>query len=266
MRNVPIVAPILSSVSSSPEDILDALRTVAVKDIEAVCQHLDHWVEAAVYLGWARADLEQGDPRGYSNCVTNAKRAVCRRIDEMVINTNLEQLSNRNYPEKIEALARVGHTCPEVVHELVIEPRNRHEHDYEPVKKATAKHAIEIADLFVRATGVSLPMERMSRPVLFGRRDWTSESGFNKEEGSYFRFYSLPTAPFLLVDIFAPETVVRIINYPRLEVLCSPLNNFSVEENIRLAEWCESKQPHKPCSWGSHKSALEPLVRAMHLL
>src|SRR5206468_2529924 len=59
---------------------------------------------------------------------------------------------NQSYPVRIEALTQIGIRIPSIVRDLVIEPRNILEHTYELPSKRQAQHALDVADLMLRAT------------------------------------------------------------------------------------------------------------------
>jgi len=141
----------LAATSTAPEDLLDAARTMPPGDI-ATCDWLSDWVPATIFLDWARRGLTEADGYGLSNAVTYAKRAAACRIDVLLQYNHLVPFSRSMFPEKITALRRVGLSIPDVVHELVIDPRNAVEHNYQLPDPETARHAVGVAELFVGAT------------------------------------------------------------------------------------------------------------------
>src|SRR5262249_53328525 len=135
-----------------PADILDAIKTI---NGHLNC-HLslvpEVWVEADQYLAWAQAGLTNDNPLGWEVGLTYAKRAVCRRIDGLLLNNYFGQFLRSKYPAKIELLKAIGIKIPNLVQSWIIEGRNRIEHDYSLADKEHATNAEEIAGLFLQAT------------------------------------------------------------------------------------------------------------------
>src|SRR5690349_21903094 len=110
-------------------DLLDAARTIPVGEI-CTCNWLEDWIPAADFLAWAQQGLAGGGAHGLSDAITYAKRAVASRIDALALFNHLRPILRSSYPRRMEALQEIGIDVPEVVHDLVIDPRNDLEHDY----------------------------------------------------------------------------------------------------------------------------------------
>ncbi len=110
------------------------------------------WAPAQRFLEWARRGLSENDDYGFSNAIGYAKKSVARRIDGILRTYHLQALSRVNYPLKIKALNELGVSVPQIVSELVIDPRNELEHKYSMPTHRAAGRAIEIAELFLSAT------------------------------------------------------------------------------------------------------------------
>jgi hypothetical protein len=135
----------------SAQDILDALDTLNPGYIHAEANLTADWVTGETYLSDAQSCVGQDNETGWDAAIGFAKRAVCREIDAMVVNNHLGRFLGRAYPEKQEMLHRLGLNAPEVLHDLVISPRNESEHGYKRSSKAEATHAVQIAQLFLQA-------------------------------------------------------------------------------------------------------------------
>src|SRR5437870_10793797 len=89
-------------------NILDAAKTLSVEHAH-ISRFLEKtWVPAETYLIWAKAGLQQGDDAGLDAAVSYAKRAVCHRIDTLIMYYHLRSYASRNYPSKIGALRAIG--------------------------------------------------------------------------------------------------------------------------------------------------------------
>jgi hypothetical protein len=135
----------------TPEDILDAAKTMPATDKRIVMNLTRGWVAATRYLEWACAALQRGGDDGWDTASSLAKRAVCRRIDGILANNHLGCFHGNNYKKKAEYLAELK--IPGLlVRNLVIDPRNDIEHAYELATEDQARNACEVAELFLRST------------------------------------------------------------------------------------------------------------------
>jgi hypothetical protein len=185
------------------------------------------WRTAENYMEWAREGLHNGNQRGYDSALMYAKRAICRRIDGFLLYNHLRKFEGENYSVKLDALRNVGISAPDVLHELIIDPRNKTEHQYQEVVQKDARHAVEVADLFVHATAKEA--ER-SAVVAFNWNISTGGSSFTElEEFGEF--------PMLLVDVFQEPKRVKIIRPVDGEVQYAELANFTKDEAIEFAQF-----------------------------
>jgi hypothetical protein len=116
--------------SVTPEDILTAARTLELKPNWYEVDLTSDWKTSSDYLNWGRQCFQLQTEFSSDSALNYAKRAACREIDGFMVRNHLSHLIRAKYPEKIEMLCDVGISIPEVVHELVIEPRNEVEHKY----------------------------------------------------------------------------------------------------------------------------------------
>ncbi len=108
-------------------------------------------VDPRDYLEFAKQDLVEGGDRGLINGLTNAKRAMTCRIDAILKLYNLECASNHNYPTKLGLLKYFGLSAPDIVPEQIMK-RNQIEHEYTKPKNRECKDAIDIVELFLKAS------------------------------------------------------------------------------------------------------------------
>jgi hypothetical protein len=179
------------------------------------------------YLQWAREGLADANERGYDSALMYAKRAVCRRIDALLLNNHLRKFEGETYPVKLEKLRTVGILAPDVLHQLVIDPRNQAEHRYEAVYERDARRAVELADLFLRATA-----EEANRSAVVAF-NWNIQL----QDSSLARLDEFGPDPMLIVDIFQKPERVKILRPTDGEVQCAELMKFSNEEAIEFAQF-----------------------------
>jgi hypothetical protein len=220
--------------SITAEDLLDAARTVPLGGI-ATCDWLSHWIPAGVFLDWARRGLTEADGYGLSNAVTYAKRAAACRIDALLQYNHLAPFSRAAFRKKIDALRQVGVGIPEVVHELVIDPRNAVEHNYQLPDLEAARHAVGVAQLFVGATDsehqrssiVAVAWNVMGSQLLTSERE-------------YVRFREFGDRPMLFIDVFEEPHAAKIVDPKNCEIRSADLLSFSEEQSVTLAQLLRS--------------------------
>lgn len=137
-----------------PQDILDALKTIGNRAEWSVKLVPEHWVPAETLYQWAEIGLSNDHPLGMDIAFTYAKRAVCRRIDGLLLNNYCGNYVRAKYPPKIEILKEIGIPIPNIVHKWVISGRNAIEHDYQAADKDQSSDAVETAQLFLNATAM----------------------------------------------------------------------------------------------------------------
>ena len=226
-----VSVPQLRKVPIAPADLLTAASTIRLHEANCHSWLQKAWVGAAEYLDWANRGLIVGGDDGFATAVTFAKRAVCRRIDALLIYNHLRQYQRAAYPAKLEVLAATGISSPQIVYELNISPRNQMEHGYERVSLTVARHAVEIADLYLRSTAAE--EERGAIIAL----DWNILGGLTASTTGGLRVHVGPFAdrPMLFVDVFANPVAAKIVNPLRSEVLVAEIGSFTPDENQQLA-------------------------------
>src|ERR1043165_2714756 len=99
---------------------IDAMRSLGRGSFHGCTGTHRNTRSADAYRQWARDAFAQNDDRGYDGAVTYAKRAVCRRVDAMLVDLHIWR-ELRTYPEKLSCLEQLGLPGHEVVHELAID-------------------------------------------------------------------------------------------------------------------------------------------------
>jgi hypothetical protein len=190
----------------------------------------DVWVPAETYMEWAQAGLAQSNPNGYDTALTYAKRAVCRRIDAFLAYNHLSRYDRKSYPDKCDILREVGIRIPGVVHDLAIDPRNESEHLYQAIEAKAARHAVEVASLFLDATKEEA--KRGAVVALNWNIEFTNKEGIGKWVTTVTGYRE---SSMLLIDIFQTPHAAKLVRPTDAEVEYAVLEQFSKEEAVELA-------------------------------
>jgi hypothetical protein len=173
---------------------------------------------------------------GWDFALCYAKRAVCRAIDALFICNHFSHWIQDNYPSKLETLAQVGISIPGVVYDLIIAPRNALEHEYDGATEKSARHAVDVADLF---------LDRVSTEVSNGAVISLGTSGnfrrerYDKPGGEYDRIsfdLQRSSRPMFLVDVLSTPHLALILIPKDQELLVAPMDAFSRAEVLALAQ------------------------------
>jgi hypothetical protein len=246
----------LAATSITPDDLLDAARTIPLGDI-STCDWLSAWVPATVFLEWAQRGLAEADAYGLSNAVTYAKRAAACRIDLLLQYNHLVPFSGSAYPAKITALCQVGLRIPDVVHELVIHPRNAVEHSYEVPSHDVARHAVGIAELFVRATDA----EHQRASIVAVAWNVLGSHGLTSER-EYVQFRDFSDRPMLFIDVFCEPHTAKVVDPKNAEIRSASLSFFSNDQSIALAKLLRSNYARASLSQrGAGRTFFEEMKR-----
>lgn len=212
------------------EDLLDAATTIPLGHI-STCNWLDKWTPETTFIDWARRGMTEGTSYGLSNAICYGKRAVACRIDVLVRYNHLAPFFRANYPDKIEALRQLDIYVPDVVHDLVIDPRNILEHSYVSPAKDVAHHAIDVADLFIQAS--QSEYERSSIVAVNWNVLGSHRAGSN---GVHICFREFGKEPMLFIDVFEETTTAKIIDPKINEIRFSSLARFKREHALKLSQ------------------------------
>lgn len=221
----------------SPDEVLDAIDTIQAGSSWYQTDLLSGWRTAEAYAGWARDCLMRDDEFGWDAAISYAKRALCRRIDGLMITNHLGHFSGRKYPEKLEMITDIGIFAPEVIHELVIDPRNDIEHAYSVADRQSAKRAVDLCDMFLKSTAEEA---KQLAVISFGvhisiRREYCATPGHERDVLEFAVRDFVP--PMLFIDCEHPQNHTAMILRPKdAEILLCPLKSFNVQQSKRLAQ------------------------------
>jgi len=112
----------------------------------------DSAISAIEFLSWAKTDLKGNDRRSIGNALGNIKKAIHRRIDEIISKTHVPFAKDWswfcNTDEKIKVLKRIGVEYRAIVN-LITDIRNRYEHKYELPQLEEIRAYLEVTDLWL---------------------------------------------------------------------------------------------------------------------
>lgn len=221
------------------EILIDARRIPT--DSAHTCDWIDdQWVSPEQYQQWAEISFQGGDDRGFVSAVVDAKRAACRVLDTLILKYHLEYAKRCGYPEKIDALRKIGMSVDGVVMELIIDPRNELEHKYRVPESEDAAHAIQVAGLFVAA----MRHEFDRKPIVaFG---WNLAGGARhlQEAGDVVEFSGFTAKPMFFVDVFTKPVEIKVVDPHACEVRFARLNAFSEQDCVDLGKYLRSHYAH----------------------
>jgi hypothetical protein len=213
-----------------PAELIDNARNIPANDAHRCTDLNAAWTSADTYLRWAEEDRDEKGDRGFSNCIANVKRAVCQRIDSLLRNNHLYPYFDCKYPEKLKALERLDICAPpELVHELIIEPRNALEHQYTKPDETVARRALELGPLMLRAT-----QEEADLGAVVALNWSLSHSRPASGEGPDALVFG--KEPMLFIDVFEEPPTAKIVYPSDHEVRFAKFESFSGDEAIELAK------------------------------
>lgn len=108
---------------------------------------------AAEFLSFAKQNLRDDSGRGRADALSNADTAIRCRVDELLELFNLKPFFvRRNLGQKLEGLKPFEVPTPDILKRLITDKRNRLRHDYIGGEKQESQDAVEVAELFLKAT------------------------------------------------------------------------------------------------------------------
>jgi hypothetical protein len=237
-----------------PGGILDAMDTIKCGPIH-YARLTSKWLLSNIYLSWAQQALAKADEFGFDAAVCYAKRAVCRQVDAFMVNNHLRRfLHSAGYPQKVEALAKVGLHSPTIIHDIIIDPRNDIEHEYQAATEPLARKAVELARLFLDAT-----IEEAGRDTVIGF-GWMIGRSYNAMDTPTEKWerveYSISKAhsPMLFIDVTNPSNHQAIVLRPKAqELLICPMQQFSLNQAIELARRLRTQFEAAGQNWTRHE-------------
>ena len=217
-----------------PDDVLDAARTIETNSYRVTIDLASHWVDARRYLGWASLALSRGGEEAWDSAAGWAKRAVCRRMDGILVHNHLGDFLGRNYKKKAEYLMELEVPGLSLLQDMVIDPRNDIEHSYAVATEGQARRAHDLAELFLGATEVesAIPLIVALGWNVSYRGQSCSKPGQEYEVHEFSLDHERP--PMLLIDGYCPVPEALVI-HPRDEtVLACPRRSFSSAQITEL--------------------------------
>jgi hypothetical protein len=191
------------------------------------------------YVEWAEMSFKAKDDRRLVSTIAHAKRAACCVIDTLVLIHHLEYARKCSYPVKIDGLVSIGIGVDSIVQELILDPGNELEHKYKVPEPEQAKHAIQVAGLFVAAMRAEL--ER--KPII--AFNWNVQFVHSKTKTEeVIEFKGFHANPMFLIDVFGEHTEIKIIDPQAEEVCYTRLKDLSRDDCLTLGTYLRSHYTH----------------------
>lgn len=169
----------------------------------------DSCIPPSQFMEWAQRDLDGGDRRAAVNALSNAKRAVHAKIDEVLWALRVEH--SRDWPDqpriedKLKALRRIKIPTSAIV-KVLTERRNWLEHQYVPPRLNNVRSDVEAAELWLEKSDL-YPRSRIVIGGLPTTFFGTSHSSKRQKEGVEVAF----AAPVQVVFFWdARRRIVKI--------------------------------------------------------
>jgi len=135
-------------------DVIEILKSKN-RDVEYVRIPIFE-ISAKEFLTYAKSDFKENDEKGLINALSNAKRAISNRMDEMIKLSCLQKNSSKNrwnIPTKMDKLSAIGIFAPGLLQRKITSMRNLLEHEYiKPKDSQEVEDVIDIAELFLKST------------------------------------------------------------------------------------------------------------------
>lgn len=129
-------------------------------------------ISAKDFLIFAKSDFKDNNEKGLINALSNAKRAISNRMDEMIKLSCLQKISSKknwNIPTKMDKLSAIGIFVPRLLQRKITSMRNLLEHEYIISKDSQeVEDIIEIAELFLASTEKYVELGLLGAIDLFG--------------------------------------------------------------------------------------------------
>ena len=141
-------------------------ENIGISDIIEILKSKDHDIEfvriplfeitAKDFLIFAKSDFKGNGEKGLINALSNSKRAISNRMDELIKLSCLHNISSKerwNIPTKMDKLSAIGIFVPRLLQRKITSIRNLLEHEYiRPKSSQEVEDVIEIAELFLVST------------------------------------------------------------------------------------------------------------------
>lgn len=159
------------------------------------------------FLSYCRQDLNDESERGRTNALSNAKRAIECRADEILKLLNLKHIASKQrwgLPYKLQVLKVFGITAPEVLTGYITSRRNILEHEYvKPKTTQEIQYIADITELFLSAS------DNIVKKGYITSVEFTDEKEFEREEISKWKEKSLSYKDeFKIKFVLDKETMV----------------------------------------------------------
>ncbi len=204
-------------------------------------------MDASEFLSFARQDLQDYSERGGINALSNAKRAIECRIDELLTLFNFKGFSSRHgwkLPYKMQVLQTFEVTAPDILRRHIVKKRNLLEHEYVRPDRQETQDVVEIAELFLKATDEYVERGYVASAEVSETKWFPDYADTTKAQFPYDRIIGFCTEYKLIFDLHNEKLTVkhseserytkvtRLRSAPRSRPLVVPIRDCA-EEDVR---------------------------------
>ena len=111
-------------------------------------------IRATEYLEYAEEDLKENSTRAIVNALSNSKRSLDCRTEEILYAYGLRSIAKKsrwNVPKKLEVLSEIGIVAPRILKKLNIQ-RNIIEHEFHKPNREKVEDFVDVVSLFSEST------------------------------------------------------------------------------------------------------------------
>jgi hypothetical protein len=129
-------------------------------------------ISAKEFLAFAKSDFKEKNEKGLINALSNAKRAISLRMDEILKLSCLQKFSSKNrwnIPTKMDKLNEIGIFVPRLLQRKISSLRNLLEHEYIKPTSQEVEDIIDIVELFLTSTEKYIDFGFLGAINLIGR-------------------------------------------------------------------------------------------------
>lgn len=172
-------------------------------------------LDAQAFLSFAKQDLKEDSNKGNVNALSNAKRAIECRIDELLSLMNFRGFAKHErwkFPQKLLNLETFNMPAPQVLRNLITSKRNLLEHEYSLPDRSELRNTIEIVEMYLQLTDGFIQQGYINTAEFPTATQHEEETKMGrglsgKEEKGRWKIQTTIYAPYILSFDFENETL-----------------------------------------------------------
>ncbi|MCF6193652.1 MAG: hypothetical protein L3J46_04880 [Kangiellaceae bacterium] len=127
-------------------------------------------ITAIEYFTFAEEDLRANSTRAIVNAISNAKRSLDCRVEEVLYAFGLRKIAKKkrwNIPKKLDVISELGTVSPRILNKLN-SLRNLLEHEFHKPNREQAEDFVDVVSLFNQSTRTYLFRVRNNGDIAIG--------------------------------------------------------------------------------------------------